>query len=77
MVSFHRPEDTLVIYIGKKQASPDAVRRWLDKLITATKPLKKPPDIKEFWHRYKIRKELTAKEALTLKRFYDEEMGSE
>lgn len=74
-MSFHKPEDTLVIFIGKKQASPEAVRRWLEKLVAATKPFKKPPEIKEIWHRFKIRKELTAKEALTLKRFYDEEIG--
>ena len=70
-------DDPLVIFIGKKQASPESVKRWIEKLIAATKGHKKPPEVKAIWHRYKIRKELTAAEALTLKRFYDEKVGEE
>lgn len=76
-MSFVRDNEALVIFMGKKQSSPEAVNRWVEKLIAATKPLKKPPEIKTIWQRYKIRKELTAKEALALKKFYDEEMGRE
>lgn len=66
------PGDRLVIFIGKKQASPDSVRRWCDRLVSAVHGIKKNKELKKIVASYKVTKELTAIEALRLKRFYDD-----
>lgn len=65
------PSDQLTITIGSQQLTPEMVGRWCQKLITKTKGMKKSKRIKKIWNSYQVSKELTAKEALVLKSFYD------